>query len=710
MRVWCIQLILSLIASDGLAGSNSVITKYLDFGDNGQARLLAADRSGNLFAAGLVTESSGLRQIRVIKTNSNGNPLASFDFGGSDVDTIAAAATDAQGNIVIVGSTASSDFPVVASVTPQSRLPAGFVVKIDSQLQHILLSTLLGGTNGRYASVGAVALGATGDIYVAGTTDEVDFPLSGNALQTAVPADPLGVSEYGFVTQLTPKGQIVFSTYYSGSNCQNSSGCMGNGTTVPTAIGIDSTGNVIVAGNTNTVDLPTTDGAYSRECNCAAGFIASFASGGSKLIWATLLPASQAVSSIVSITSLAVEGDGSVVVAGSVNGMLPATVGAVQSEPQIPGAASGFVTRVDSTGSRLVFSTYLGGALVSAGVGGVRSVAVDAQGLIWVTGSSAPPNFFGVFSLGTPYTASLSSDGTRFISAFAAPNGASGQAIIVRAQSGPATLGPSGSLLLGGATQAPSILGIGNSAGQQVSGVIAPLTVVSLYGVGIGPPMPLSAQVLTIGPGNQRAVSTSLGGIQVMFNGIAAPLLYAGPTQINAVVPIEAANDELTTIEIVTATGTIMGPTLRVRPSDPQVFGTSPYSNFYYAAALNQDGTINSQANPAPNGSVVTIWAAGAGLFNSSFADGTIVGPKDPSYLDSYDQLEITLPVSVLSYTSGNFLGSDLTSLRILYAGAAPNAIEGMIQINFQLPSTSSLQYVLQIGAALSNAFVVYQK
>ena len=54
---------------------------------------------GNLFAAGQATEPSGLRQIRVIKTDSSGNPLASFDFGGSGGDTVAALATDSQGNL-----------------------------------------------------------------------------------------------------------------------------------------------------------------------------------------------------------------------------------------------------------------------------------------------------------------------------------------------------------------------------------------------------------------------------------------------------------------------------------------------------------------------------------------------------------------------------------------------------------------------------------
>ena len=350
MHAW---ILLGLFATAAVAGSNGVSTRYLDFGDSGQAKSLTADGKGNLFAAGQVTEPSGLRQIRVIKADSSGNPLASFDFGGGGGDTVAALATDSQGNLIVVGSTPSSDFPLVTPLNLQPRLPAGFVVKIDSQLQHILFSTLVGGMFGQYASATAVALDATDNLYVSGATDETDFPVTPNAFQGTVPAGLIGNNAYSFVMEISTQRQIVFSTYYSGTKpfCPPNEDCpAGHGNTIPASIALDSSGNVIVAGSTNQTDLPTTAGAYSQQCNCAqSGFIAKFASGGSKLIWATLVPPSAGPAPTLSIAGIALEPDGSVVAAGNVNGGLATTAGVLQAAPASTSQPSGFVSRVSSS-------------------------------------------------------------------------------------------------------------------------------------------------------------------------------------------------------------------------------------------------------------------------------------------------------------------------------------------------------------------------
>lgn len=696
-------LLVCLIDTAAVAATNSVLTSYLDFGDTGQASLLAADGTGNLFAVGLVTEASGLPQIRVIKTDPNGNPLASLDFGGSLQDTIAAAATDAQGNLVIVGSTQSPDFPLVAPLKLQARTPAAFVVKIDAQLQHIVFSTLLGGVNGTFASGNAVAADANGNLYVAGSTDETDFPITAGAFQSIVPSQSVAMSSYAFVTEISSQEQIVHSTYYSGTKpaCTSGApaeGCLGNGFAVPTSIGVDSAGSVVIAGITDMADLPTTTGAYSQTCGCLqAGFVAKLAVGGSSLIWATLVPPNSSPNSNLSITAVGLENDGSVVAAGNVIGGLAVTAGVVQPGPAGGTAAEGFVVRVNATGTGLVFATYLGAE------GSVASLAIDAQGTIWLTGSSTPASFPGITSLGPAYTVSLAEDGSRLASAFTAPVDAAGQAIVATPQVGVVTLGASGSLLLGGVAQAPSLLGVSNSAATRVSGIVAPLELVSLYGIGIGPSTPFDAQIVNAGPGGQQAVTNTLGGIQVLFNGVAAPLLYAGPSQINAVVPLEAAAAETTTVQIVTAAGMIAGPTLRVRPSQPQVFGSAT-SGVFLAAALNQDGTINSSANPAALGSIVTVWATGAGLFSPGwFADGTIVNASGPT-LDSFDTISIPLPVSVLAHIAL----PGLDSTQVLYAGAAPNAVQGVIQIDFALPANPTLQFQLQIGSALSDPFYIW--
>lgn len=78
--------------------------------------------------------------------------------------------------------------------------------------------------------------------------------------------------------------------------------------------------------------------------------------------------------------------------------------------------------------------------------------------------------------------------------------------------------------------------------------------------------------------------------------------------------------------------------------------------------------------------------------------------------LNSYTQLTIPLPVSVLTYTTPGATAPELSSVQVLYAGAVPTAVQGVIQINFALTGTLRPEFQLQIGSALSDAFYIYQK
>src|SRR5580700_10409197 len=144
---WCF-ISVALFATHAVAASNQVIAHYVDIGNQDMSELLAADSAGNLFVVSTVTEPWGSPQLRVVKMDPQGNALASFDFGGTNdfpADVPAGAAVDPQGNLVIVGTTQSFDFPLVAPLISNARLPAAFITKVDSGLTHILFSTLLGG-------------------------------------------------------------------------------------------------------------------------------------------------------------------------------------------------------------------------------------------------------------------------------------------------------------------------------------------------------------------------------------------------------------------------------------------------------------------------------------------------------------------------------------------------------------------------------------
>lgn len=273
--------------------------------------------------------------------------------------------------------------------------------------------------------------------------------------------------------------------------------------------------------------------------------------------------------------------------------------------------------------------------------------------------------------------------------------GSAGSVLIGITPPGPPPMGTTNVLPDQLPVQVPSLVGVVNSAGFEVSGTIAPTELISLYGSGLGPAPPVPGQL------EGQVFTTSLGGVQVLFDGTAAPLLYAGPNLINAIVPSDVYRRSTTSLQIVTPAGPINGPTLFVVQAEPEVFRNSVAdSNLVYGAiALNQDGTVNSATNPAPRGSVVTVWATGAptlGYPDGGIANGDLHAP--------------VLPVSVLTNQLNSFVGLD--SLEVLYAGDAPQLVQGVIQVNFRLLPTGGnwSTYQLQVGPAISEPFVIYQE
>lgn len=697
-----------------------VAARYLDIGNPSQAasKLLASDSGGNLFTVSSTVELSGKPQIRVIKTDPQGREIGSFDFGGSSVtlpDVPSGAAIDPQGNLVIVGTSNSSDFPLVSPL-PSTAVQGAFVTKIDAQLHGILFSTRLGGSHGG-TSANAVAIDNLGNIYVTGSTSDTDFPVTPGAFQTQPPTNnSFGSAIYAFVTQISARGdRAIYSTYFGASkvNCSGGSSCIGVfGNTAGTAVAVDTTGNVIFSGTTTASNLPVTAAVYAQQCGCAntipVSFVAKLANGGMRLLWATYLPLAQAgvpYQSKVSSNALAVDNQGNVIVGGAASTGFPITNGIVQPAFPKPMALSGlyyagFVCKFDPSGQHLLFSTYFGGNSPAFGtIAGVQSVAVDSLANVWITGGSDPsalPAPVGTALLGPTYIAGLSSDATKLLGLVTAPSGAAGQSIAVTGQDTVIALGKSGSLLLASHSQGPSLVGLANSAAFQVSGEIAPYELISLYGGGLGPTTPANGQIAN------GILATSLGGVQVLFDGTAAPLLFAGPNQINAIVPSGVSGRTTTTVQVITPSGTINGPSLFVTPSEPQVFanGAPPLNT---AVALNQNGSVNSAMDPTAAGSIVTIWATGAGARTGPDLDGAIITAPLQAPI---------LPVSVLSNANA-ISTTGLDSLEVLYAGDAPGLVAGVLQVNFRLPEhirpgSNQMGFTLQIGSALGATFQIY--
>jgi len=233
----------------------------------------------------------------------------------------------------------------------------------------------------------------------------------------------------------------------------------------------------------------------------------------------------------------------------------------------------------------------------------------------------------------------------------------------------------------------PGVLGLGNSATFMMGTGFAPGELVSLCGTGLGP-----SQAVTATP-NATGLPTHLGGVQVMVAGLPAPLLYVGPNQINLQIPFEAPLNYISfpSVEVDGPSGKLTTQANALPSLGLFYSGTSPS-----AAALNQDGSPNSQANPAKPGSVVTLFGTGA-VFTSGL-DGAIATSATP-----------------LSQQANHFqvldnYGNELT---LLYVGAAPGLIDGVFQINVEVPAddldpTLTVHSGTIFGAVSSNSVQVY--
>jgi uncharacterized protein (TIGR03437 family) len=217
------------------------------------------------------------------------------------------------------------------------------------------------------------------------------------------------------------------------------------------------------------------------------------------------------------------------------------------------------------------------------------------------------------------------------------------------------------------------------SAASTLPGPVAPGEIVVVFGTGFGP------DVAVIGGfGAGGLLPTTLGGAEVRFAGVAAPLFYAQASQINAQVPYETAGD-FAHVEIYYG-GQLAGA------SDVQVAASAPA---IFPAIVNQDGSINCQSARAALGDVVVFYATGEGLTDAGNVTGQPSGAPYP---------RPRLPVHA------TVAGIDA---EILYAGSAPGFV-GVLQIDVRVPGgfvppgQTSIQ--LNVGDVTSPAVAVWLK
>jgi uncharacterized protein (TIGR03437 family) len=344
---------------------------------------------------------------------------------------------------------------------------------------------------------------------------------------------------------------------------------------------------------------------------------------------------------------------------------------------------------LDSSGDISVSS-----ATVAFGAGFPVSATADGLGNLLVTGSTAGGNLQlspGVFTNGAGFAAVVRISDSSVLYATRLPNGAA-QSILPDGNGGFVTIGVETGNFPSRGTQitrfvptaaaAPTVLGISNAAGLQVSPGLAPGEIVSIFGVNLGPAAGLAAVFDPV----TGALPTNLGGTSVYFNGLPAPLLYAGSQQVNAIVPFAVPGGD--TMSVLVLANSVQSNTASMlqNGADPEVFKSGdggiflagPYPNSF---AVNQDGTLNSSQNPAKAGSVITLFVSGAGLLTPSPVDGQR-GGFGP-------QLFLPLTVTALFPQAGGGC-CDRAAVQALYAGAAPTLAAGMLQLNLQLPGATA--------------------
>ncbi len=307
----------------------------------------------------------------VLRGDSVSQIQSSSYFGNYAYDEATDAAVDAGGFVYVVGF---------------SELFGGnadaFVIKLTPDGSQVVYSTYFRGTG--FDTASAVAVDAAGTVYVAGHTTSADFPLV-QPLQSNL----RGSSDM-WIAKLDTSGSIVYATYYGGSSFENGD-----------ALALGPGGEVYISGGTGSNDLPGVNGVQRVNAGgFSDGFVAKIAPDGASVQYATYLGGT----GTDELNQVAIGADGQIYVAGYTSSLDFPVASAFQ--PAFGGGfTDGMVTKLSADGTRVIFSSYLGGVDRDAVIG----LAVDGQGAIYVAGNTSSYNF-PTFNAYKPYNYSSYSD------------------------------------------------------------------------------------------------------------------------------------------------------------------------------------------------------------------------------------------------------------------------------------------------------------
>ncbi len=286
--------------------------------------------------------------------------------------------------------TYSSDFPTRNAFQDSLKgLSNVFVSRLDASGSQLVFSTYLGGS--RYDSPGNIVLDREANIYVAGATQSIDFPVTAKAYQAVCDkgAFPGNCSGDAFITKMDARGsKLIYSTYLGGRGYDEASD-----------IAVDYAGAAYIGGQTNSADFPAVNAYQAALAGQANGFVTKLSPDGSSLVYSTYLGGS----GIDAVNGIALDFFESTYVTGSTSSPNFPTVHPFQTKNN-GGYSDAFVAKLSSGGSELIYSTYAGGSgwdlpfRIGVDVFGSASIIGFTTSTDFPVRNAIQPKFAGGFS------------------------------------------------------------------------------------------------------------------------------------------------------------------------------------------------------------------------------------------------------------------------------------------------------------------------
>jgi uncharacterized protein (TIGR03437 family) len=620
------------------------------------ASAIQIDGSGNVWASGSTTSfdlpvsSSSLQaQFKgtlngfLAKFTADGQYLASTYLGGSAADSIKNLRIDSSGDVWMAGSTTSPDFPITtASCNCLANLATYFVFlsEVDSTASKLLYSAYA--TTTGMEEPGGLSIDPSGNIVITGTTNATNFPVSPNVIHAKPAATP---TQNAFLIKFDNSGKTLFSTYLGGSiAAMNQGQSFIDNTGV--AVATDS-GGIYLTGNTSTLDFPITSGAFQTKLHGGCPYPS----------------AADATGFIGTIFTYAVD--------------------------------DVFVTKLSPDGTKLIYSTYLGGSCYDR----PTDLVVTPAGSVYVAGETDSTDFPLAHPLENGPAAEQYES---FIAMLDATGSTLPFSTYLLAGSNPMlALGPDGLIHVGGSTgflaqtqtnggnpfffempdthsylaaidttvmSAPLDLTAVLNAFSLLPGPVAPGEIVALKVPNFHP-----TQTVNLGFNDQQPLPITLAGVHVLFDGQPAPIIRVSSGFVVCIAPQSFGTQQTTSVQL-DAQG--VSSNALIATVAPTALGllSADGSGQGDANARNADGTLNSAQNPAAPGSTVTLYVTGAGM--------------PPAPVTVFDEFPVTLH-------------------------AMPGFVPGIYAVDFQIPasfSTGPFNVALESGILLSQTLTIYIK